>query len=218
MKISGKEWINILLIVMSFVLVIIMYDKLPDPMPTHWNIAGEADDFMAKPWGAFMGPLMMIGIYLMFLIIPVISPKGFRIESFQRTFGAIKSIMMGFLFMLNVAVILLTTGFPISASKLIPLIVSVMFILFGNLMGKLSKNFFIGIRTPWTLTSDEVWLLTHRLAAKTFVIGGVAMMIEILLGISSGIVFGTIIVAAMIPVFYSYIVYRRIEGFERNSA
>ena len=213
MKISRTEWLNILMVIMTVVIAGLMYDKLPDPMPTHWNAGGTADGFTPKPWGPFVGPLMMLGIYLLFLAIPAISPRGFRIEGFQRIFTAIKSIIIGFMFALNIAIILIATGFPVSISKVIPIIIAVMFILLGNLMGKITKNFFVGIRTPWTLASDEVWLLTHRLGGKTFVIGGFVMVIEILLGFGSTVILTTIIIAALIPVVYSYVAYRRIEGF-----
>ena len=88
-----------------------------------------------------------------------------------------------------------------------------LFAVLGNLMGKLTKNFFVGIRTPWTLASDEVWLRTHRFGGKVFVVTGLGLIVASVLGAGLGLVVWCLIVASLIPVVYSYVIYRRIEGF-----
>lgn len=87
----------------------------------------------------------------------------------------------------------------------------------GNLMGKLTRNFFVGIRTPWTLASDEVWLRTHRLGGKILVLAGIVVFVLGLLGVRAPWKLVVILVAVSIPVAYSYVIYRRIEGFKNGT-
>jgi len=189
-----------------------LYDLMPDPVPTHWNIRGEADGFTAKPWGAYITSLMTAGIYLLFLVLPLISPKGFRMENFAKVWDIIKVIFVVMMLLINIAASLSASGLPFSMEKMIPILVGAMFILLGNYFGKVTKNYFVGIRTPWTLSNDEVWLHTHRLGGKLFVAGGFLLIIESLLVLPSVFPIVTILMVAGVPIVYSYVIYRRIVG------
>ena len=94
----------------------------------------------------------------------------------------------------------------------------VLFIVIGNLLGKVTRNFFVGIRTPWTLASEEVWYRTHRLAGKLFVAAGLFMVVASLAGLRLWPLFVSLGVAALVPVVYSYVIYRRIEGLPGRAA
>jgi uncharacterized membrane protein len=88
-----------------------------------------------------------------------------------------------------------------------------MFMVIGNYFGKTRKNFFLGIRTPWTLASDEVWGRTHRLAGRLFILQGLIMFAGVLFEIPVAVLLGMVGVIVVVPVVYSYVVYRRVEGF-----
>jgi uncharacterized membrane protein len=103
------------------------------------------------------------------------------------------------------------------AQRIIVAGVGLMFIVLGNYMGKVRKNFFIGIRTPWTLASDEVWSRTHRLGGKVFVLTGIFMIVNIFVRFPGQTLVVAIVAAALIPVIYSYVICRRIEGFSTDA-
>ncbi|MEZ4364105.1 MAG: SdpI family protein [Kofleriaceae bacterium] len=97
--------------------------------------------------------------------------------------------------------------------RAVPAALGGLLVVFGNFMGKLTRNFFVGIRTPWTLASEEVWLRTHRLGGKVIVLAGLGLVLSSALGGGFVFVIAAIALVAVIPIVYSYVLYRRLEGF-----
>ncbi len=217
MKLDSSDKLNIVLLLFSLIFSLAFYEKLPDPVPTHWNIQGEVDGWTPKPFGAFVTPAAIAGLIILFWLIPAISPKGFKIEGFRRTYSIIKFIVVFAMFVIHIIAIASASGAPMNVEKFVPAIIGLLFIGLGNYMGKIKKNFFIGIRTPWTLSSDEVWLRTHRLGGKIFFYGGILVVLFTLLKLPGFISFSVIILVALIPVVYSYAVYKKIEGFSEST-
>lgn len=203
----------VLLIFASFGVCAGLYQNLPDPVPVHWTLSGKPDGFLAKPWGAFSLPVAMAGVYLILLVLPKISPRGFRMDRFSKTWEVVRGLIMLFLFFGGVIALLAAAGEPLPMDRALLVPMGLLLTLLGNFMGKFTRNFFVGIRTPWTLASEEVWLRTHRLGGKVFVVGGLLVAAAALLGAPFSIVFAVVLVAAAIPVIYSYVIYRRLEGF-----
>lgn len=214
MKISRANILSLTLVVLSFMLATIMYARLPDLIPTHWNARGQVNGFTPKPWGPFVLPLLMLGVYLLLVVIPRISPRGYRVERFQGAFEITQSAVIAFLFLVNTLVLFAGIGVPVPMHRAVNAALGLLFVLLGNFMGKFTRNFFAGIRTPWTLASDEVWLRTHRLGGKLLVLAGIVVFVSGLLGGGGVWALGAIGIAVGIPVVYSYILYRRIEGFK----
>jgi uncharacterized membrane protein len=192
-----------------------MYPSLPDPMPTHWNAAGQADDFTSKAVGAPLLAATPLFIFIVFKLIPVISPRGFRTESFTNVLNILMTASVLFGCVIAVGVMHAARDASVDISSLVHVAVGFLLVVIGNFLGKVRKNFFLGIRTPWTLASDEVWAKTHRLGGWCFVVAGIFMAIAGLAMPSSRMpwVITVIVVIALIPVVYSYVAYRRIEGF-----
>ncbi len=192
-----------------------MYPALPDPMPTHWNAAGEVDDYTAKAIGAPLIAGIPVFSFLIFKLIPVISPRGFRTESFAGTLNILMVATVVFGTVIGIGVIRAARDTSIDISSFVFVAVGLLFIVLGNFLGKVRKNFFLGIRTPWTLASDEVWAKTHRLGGWCFVIAGLVMAVMGVLVPASGMewVIGIVVAIALFPVVYSFFAYRRIEGF-----
>ena len=190
-----------------------MYPALPDPMPTHWNAAGEVDDYSSKLWGTLIIGSMPILTFLLFKIIPVISPRGFRTESFTGTLNILMAAMVFFSCIVGIAAIRGAHDATINISTFIFVAVGMLFMIIGNFLGKVRKNFFLGIRTPWTLASDEVWAKTHRLGGWCFVLAGAIMIVMAFIGPSMSWMIYLIVAIALAPVVYSYFAYRSIEGF-----
>jgi uncharacterized membrane protein len=202
-----------LLIGAVIVVAAILYADLPQQIPTHWNLDGEVDDYTAKPWGVAILPLAAILVFVIMRLIPIISPKGFRTDKFMDVINVFTVAIVGLMCGLAVLVLLEAIGKDVRINEMVFAGVGLLFIVLGNYMGKVRKNFFIGIRTPWTLASDEVWSRTHRLGGKVFILIGLFMILNIFVRLSENWLLAAIVTAALVPVIYSYVIYRNIEGF-----
>jgi uncharacterized membrane protein len=202
-----------LLIGAVIVVAAILYADLPQQIPTHWNLDGEVDDYTAKPWGVAILPLAAILVFVIMRLIPIISPKGFRTDKFMDVINVFTVAIVGLMCGLAVLVLLEAIGKDVRINEMVFAGVGLLFIVLGNYMGKVRKNFFIGIRTPWTLASDEVWSRTHRLGGKVFILIGLFMILNIFVRLSENWLIAAIVTAALVPVIYSYVIYRNIEGF-----
>jgi len=210
--VKRSDVLGLLLVLGAAAITAVLYPALPDPMPSHWNAAGEVNGWMPKFWGAALVPLIMAFIWLMFLVLPRISPRGFEMEPFLRAWGVFKVMLLAVMLFISVIVLRAAqAGGKISMTAVF-VALGLLFVVLGNLLGKVTRNFFVGIRTPWTLASEEVWYRTHRLAGKLFVISGTAVIAAAVIGLSMWPIFAAIMLAALIPVVYSYVLYRRLEG------
>jgi uncharacterized membrane protein len=205
--------ISLISIVLLAAYVAWMYAALPDPMPTHWNAAGQADDYMPKLQGAVVLAAVPAFIFAIFKLIPVVSPRGFRTESFTGVLNILMTASVVFGSVIGVVTIQAALGANFNISTIVMVAVGLLLMVLGNFMGKVRKNFFIGIRTPWTLASDEVWAKTHRLGGWCLVIAGAAMALLAVLAPTVEWIIYIVVAMALIPVVYSYVAYRRIEGF-----
>jgi uncharacterized membrane protein len=195
----------------------IVYPSMPARIPTHWNIRGEIDGYGAKTWAVFMMPAMLIGFLLLFWLLPVLSPKNFEVEPFRSTYLFIMVTVVG-LFTYIHAVMLYAAwshvdGKP-AAMDIGRVLIGGMFLflaLIGNVLGKVRRNFYIGVRVPWTLASERVWNDTHRLAAWTMVAGSLVGFLLVILGVSLVIAFAIFMVAALVPIVYSFVHYKQLE-------
>ena len=190
-----------------------LYSELPQQIPTHWNIEGEIDDYTEKPWGVIVMPLVAILAFAIMRLIPVISPKGFRTDKFMDVINVFTVTLVGFLSGVGILVLLQASGRDVHINAMIFAGIGLLLIVLGNYMGKIRKNFFIGIRTPWTLASDEVWSRTHRLGGRVFVLLGLFLMLNSFFDFREAWLAGVIVVTALIPFVYSFLLYRRLEGF-----
>ncbi len=214
MKIN-KIFASVLTVLIITWIVAFVYDpKLPDQIPTHWNIHGEVDDYTSKPWGVYMLPLISTCTSLLLLILPKIAPKGFKLEGAKKVYEIIVLIMA--VFMLGVMVLVFEQALnnKFDMNKWIMGGIGILFIIIGNYLTKVPKNFFMGIRTPWTLASDEVWYKTHRVGSWTFVGFGALALLGALLEWPIVFLTGCLIAAGFIPLIYSLIIYKKIEGFK----
>ena len=204
----------LVVIVITWVVAFIYEAKLPEQIPTHWNIHGEVDGYTAKPWGVYMLPLISTAMSLLLLVLPKISPKGFKLDTARKVYDIIVLVMA--VFMLGIMVLTFEAGLnsEIDMNQWILAAIGVLFVVVGNYLAKVPKNFFMGIRTPWTLASDEVWYKTHRVASWAFVIAGLSVILCAFLQASVTWAIGLLIAATVIPLVYSLIIYKKIEGFD----
>ncbi|KKG07884.1 SdpI family protein [Methanosarcina sp. 2.H.A.1B.4] len=198
------------LVLLSFILSIYFYPQVPEQMATHWNSEGEVDGYMSKLWGLFFMPLVITGLVIMFLVIPKIDPLKENIAKFRKYYDGFIAIMVLFMVAVHLQILLWNTGIQISPNAVIPVGIGLLFYYIGILTENAEQNWFIGIRTPWTLSSERVWKRTNRLGGKLFKIAGIAAIFGAFFPeLAIYFILVPVIFVAGITVVYSYIEYQK---------
>ncbi len=203
--------IVLILIAGAILAGLLLWNQLPDPMASHWDVNDQVNGYMSKFWGVFMVPLMALGMFLLFLVIPSIDPLKANIAQFRDAFNLFIVLIMVFMLYvhgLSLAWNLGYTDFKMSTSMLPAM--GLLFIFIGFMLRKAKRNFFIGIRTPWTLSSDMVWDKTHRLGAVLFMVSGVLTLVGGFFGgmVAFWMLFVPLMGSTIFLLVYSYVLYR----------
>ncbi len=204
--------VGVLLTAAALLYAAYLYPALPERVPTHWNWRGDVDGWMPKTWGAFYPAGFMALFALMIVLLPWLSPRNFRVDTFRETFNycmVVTVVLMGYL-----QVITVQAGLHPDTDIRKGLFAGLFlfFALLGNVLGKVRRNFWIGVRTPWTLSSDTVWNATHRLAARLYVAAGLAGALAVWLGVPIALCATLFVVVLFVPVVHSLILYKRMEA------
>jgi uncharacterized membrane protein len=200
-----RHWFGLCLLVIAIIGTCISYPYLPEQVAVHWNYKGVPNGFEDKRHGAFVLPGVMIAFYVLRMVLPKIDPKSNNYQRFQGTYDRLMNGILLFLFFIQVVVI--TSGFgKINPKYVVPELVGLLFIFIGDLSPKFKPNYFLGIRTPWTLYSEDVWKKTHRFGGKVFVILGLLLVFVpiIPVAIQAYYVILGIVISLAIIVFSSY--------------
>jgi len=201
--VSGARWFGRGLVAASFGLSAALYTRLPDASPTHFDLAGHADRFVAKPLGPFVVPLVGLAAY-------AISAAVIRRQRPAAPVHVIPAAFAALFLAIHVIALRAELDDTTPVARWVLITSSLFVMVFGNYLGKLRRNRWIGIRTPWTLADDEVWLRTHRLGGWMFVAGGALALLAGLAGAPAGLVLGVLLSAAVIPAAASYVIFRRV--------
>ncbi len=206
------------ILVLAFAISLWFYPRLPERMASHWNAQNQVDGYMSRFWGAFLLPISMVALTLLFLAIPRIDPWR---ENFTRFLGMYEIFIIFFLLYLlgiHLWMLLWNVGIHISPSIVIPIGLGELFIVLGFLLDKVEPNWFVGIRTPWTLSSARVWKKTHHLGARLMKALG---LIIIAAGLARPYVAWFILVPTvavfLILVIYSYVLYEQEKAKEHQT-
>lgn len=191
---------------------------LPDPAPIHWNAAGEVDGYGSPLLAALLSPAIGTLIVVMTPLLPRIDPRGERYVAFAGTYERIMTAIVLFMTAVHLVTLAYAFGLPVPVATTITVGAGLLLALIGNELGRVQPNFFVGIRTPWTLADPEVWRRTHRVGGRAFVaLGALVALAPLLLpGPAVGLVIagGAIGVSALL-IAYSYWVWR---GLGRTGA
>ena len=202
----------LLMIIAATFAGLLLWNRLPKQMASHWNINDQVDGYMPRFWGVFMLPLISLGMFLLFLVIPSIDPLKANIAQFREAFNLFIMLITGFMLYLYALTLLWSLGYTtFGMSRAMLPAMGLLFIFIGYMLRKAKRNFFIGIRTPWTLSSDKVWDETHRLGAILFMISGVLAFIGAFFGGTTAfwLFFAPLMGSAIFLVIYSYILYKQ---------
>ncbi len=203
---------SLALIAGSFLFSAAVYLWLPDQIPSHWNLAGEVDSTMSKTWGAFMMPLIMLGLYGVFRVIPALSPKGYGIEAANSGFVGIRVAVFALFALLNLLILLAALGVPIAMGSAVSMAVGGLLAVLGWFLDRLPRNFYVGIRTPWTIVDEDNWTRTHRLGKWSFMAAGLVMVVGGIMGANAFVIVAAALAAGLVPMVYSYLIYRQGPG------
>jgi uncharacterized membrane protein len=199
------------LIVASTLAGLLLWNQLPDPMASHWGTDDQVNGTMSKFWGVFLMPVITIAMLLMFLIIPAIDPLKANIAQFRDTFNSFIALIVAFMvyiYGLTLVWNLGYTSFRMSTAMLPAM--GLLFIFVGVMIGKAKRNYFIGIRTPWTLSSDKVWDETHRVGSNLFIASGVlALLGAFFPDYAFWFIMVPVLGTALFTVIYSYVLFQR---------
>ncbi len=186
------------------------YPELPERVATHWGVAGRVDGWSSKTVLVVVFPVVGCLLGLLFLALPKIDPRKKDVARHARTYWSVVNIVLVFMASIQVMLVGYNLGWPIDMPLLVPLGIGVLLLLVGNLMPRMRPNWFMGIRTSWTLSSEQVWRKTHRLGGYCFMAMGLLMVVAGFLGTPATFpyVLGVTIALALVPVFYSFFVWR----------
>ncbi|NTW22574.1 SdpI family protein [Candidatus Falkowbacteria bacterium] len=207
------EWLPIAMLAITAISGFFYYPSFPDRVPSHWNISGQVDGWSSPLFASFFLPALILIIYLLLLLAPRLDPKKERYQEFGRTYHILKNSIIGFMALLYQLISLNGLGYDLPIGDIVPAMVGLLFILIGNYMSKLKLNWFMGARTPWTLSSETVWNKTNRLSGKLFVLGGLIMVLEIFFPAAWKIPLLLLVVlsVSLFPTIYSYIIFSKEE-------
>jgi len=196
------------------ILTILLYNKLPDQIPMHWDIQGQVNRYGNKT-ESFITACIPLLIVILMQGVPLIDPKKRNYEKFigsYYNFQLMFAIIMGALHLLTLSTAM---GYEfVKVDSGVKLLIAILFTIIGNMMPKFKHNYFIGIKTPWTLASEEVWFATHRMGGKLWFYGGLAMIVLSFISgpVSGGIYFSVILGTSLIMFIYSYLVFRKLQN------
>ena len=215
MKTTFKnEWPSILITALPFLYLAYVWKSLPEKVPIHWNMAGEIDRYGSKTELLLIPFVLPLLTYLIFLAVPYIDPKK-QIKKMGKKYHQLKLVFVFFTSIIALYIIYASSVSSLTSVKIMYIGVALLITILGNYMQSIKPNYFIGFRTPWTLESNDVWKLTHRLAGRLFVVGGLVMAL-LAFFLNNTMLFWTLIVIitiiTLIPLIYSYLKFKDLES------
>src|SRR3989344_5363636 len=208
-----QKTISILLVVLAFAIAVYFFPVLPEKMATHWNLEGNADGFMPKTMGLFLIPAIMLLFWGVFQLIPQIDPLKQNIAKFRPHYDAFITVFLLFLLYIQSAMLAANQGISFNMMQAIAPGIGILLFFLGTLFPHLEKNWFIGIRTPWTLSNETVWKKTHLLGAKLFKASGIISFFGVFFPEHAFfLILAPVIASALITVVYSYLEFRKHAG------
>ena len=206
------EFLPAIFFVLMIVIAIILYPIMPDNVPVHWNAAGQADNFGSKNTALFLIPGIYLLLMALLLILPAIDVYKENIRKFYNYYIYFKILFGAFFLALYIVTLMPNFGYNINVSKVVMILLGMVFIYLGIIMKHFKRNFFIGIRTAWTLSDDEVWEETHKKGGIAFLLLGIFMILGAIF-LDGKALFTTFVIMIVLVslgiMTYSYILYRK---------
>jgi uncharacterized membrane protein len=213
---TKKNYLALGIIAASFVAGLVVYQNAPERMASHWGLSGEANGYLPKFWGSFLMPIVALILFFIFWFIPKIDPLRSNIEKFKGHFDRFVTIIIAFLAYIYLLTVLWNFGYRMDMQQFIMPAIAIIFYYAGVLIENAKPNWFVGIRTPWTLSSESVWHKTHELGGNLFKL--VAVLTLLGTAIPAYGFFLMIIPVLLVVTYlfiYSYLEYRKEKRVEK---
>src|SRR6266496_4870204 len=210
-----NRWLGLVIAAVALAVSVWSWPRLPARVPTHWNVHGVPDGYSSRLAAALIVPPIVVAMNGLFRILPRLDPRRVNYAKFQDTYWLIANAVALFLLGKHVLVMVNGLGYPVAMSRLMPVGVGLLFIVLGNSLARVQPTWFVGIRTPWTLSSDTVWRKTHRTGGWVFftcglAVAGAAALLPPLAAV--GTILATLVAGISVPVVQSYVLWRREQG------
>jgi uncharacterized membrane protein len=207
-----KELIIWLIVLAPFVYALVYWNQLPERMPVHWSMDGKPNGYSSKGFGILEIPLLSLGLYFLLLLIPKIDPKKANFAQFEGTYRTIRLLLHTVLTIAFVMGLLYAMNSGINSAYFSVILISGLFMVLGNFMGKIRPNYFVGIRTPWTLANEDVWVKTHRVTGRLWVAASfIYLIINLFMQMPHWFHYIYLTLITVFPFIYSYVKYREID-------
>jgi immunity protein, SdpI family len=206
-----STWYSALVVAAAVAMSAAAYPRLPERVPVHWGITGEPDRWGSRFEGAVLFPFVMFGAWLLLRFLPRIDPRAPNYAKMQSTYDFMINAVLTLLFAVHAMVLAAGLGYAVPVARITPVLIGALFVTLGNVLPRARPNWWFGIRTPWTLSSDRVWARTHRVGGYAMTAAGIVILAGAALpGVWPFALFiVSAAVAAILPIVYSYLAWRQ---------
>jgi len=206
-----SRWFGLVIAALAVAVSVWAYPRLPPTVATHWSLRGTPDGFSSRGWAVAIVPLVIVAITVLFNVLPKVDPRRENYAKFLTSYWLIANAVIVFMLVAHTMIIATGLGYSVKIDRLMPVGVGLLFVFLGNYLTRVEPNWFIGIRTPWTLSSDTVWRKTHRTGGGLMVLGGLVLAAGAFLphGAFVPLFVVTIVIVALIPIVQSYVLWKR---------
>lgn len=213
-----RKWVPAALIALALLASALAYSRLPDRVPTHWGVSGQVDGWSGRGAAVLQMPILMIILWGLFAVLPRIDPRRRNYEKFRGTYETTIAAVLGVTLVIHGALLASALGWHVPMQRVALLGVGALFVVIGNMLPRARPNWFFGIRTPWTLSSDRVWERTHRVGGPVMVLSGVVIMLAAFAPPPLAFALATFsaLLSAIGSVGYSYFVWRQERGGDQS--
>ena len=201
--------LGIALIALSFATAYFAYPLMPERMASHWGIYGEVNGYMPRDMGVYFMPVLAAAMFALLYILPSIDPKKENYKRFQHEYDEMVLVIIAFLYYIYLLTLAYNAGYCFNLLQLLAPAFGALFIYVGVVLGKAKQNWFVGIRTPWTLSSEKVWDKTHAIGRKLFMAAGAVAFLGVWMPQMFVASIAVVIAAAIATFVYSYIEYKK---------
>lgn len=207
-----NRWFGLGVLAATLLFSLAVYGQLPEIVPTHWNLQGQVDGTSPRWQGVAFAPVAIVLTWVVLQVLPHLDPLRASYPRFEGTYYLVFNSLIVFLGLVHVVTLGVALGWPISVPGAIGAGTGVLFMILGNEMPRFQRNWFMGVRTPWTLADPDVWRRTHRVGGRLFVASGLALVVsQLSLPLEVSFIPLMIIIAILaigLPT-YSYWIWRR---------
>ncbi|HYT62818.1 MAG TPA: SdpI family protein [Gemmatimonadales bacterium] len=210
-----SRWFGLVIAAVAVAVSIWAYPRLPPTVAMHWDLRGAPDGFSSRLLAVSIVPVVLLVMTGLYNVLPKLDPRGENYAKFLSTYWLIGNAVIVFVLVAHAMIIASGLGYSVRIDRLMPLGFGLLFIFLGNYITRVEPNWFVGIRTPWTLSSDTVWRKTHRTGGWLMVLGGFVLAVGAFIlphGAFLPLFVTTIVIVALIPIVQSYVLWKREQG------